>query len=247
MEQVTIFVIVILLLEGLLRYRQCQGDDNLQILLWKGSFWQCKYFLVSYLLCVGTIFLEIRKMSFFQSKFIRLSIRLLHSLDGFIALLLGRAIYLRSDVLLCFGLLCITKGFLLHLLSRTVTGVKSSTKWEITLQLTKTFIHHTSSFYFLPPRLNVILITSIWRFISMNGHALLTFRKKQKDSDWGNFSLSEETYYFLSWQVAHLRNLIVLLVLLLCVLDKDLRTDFGKHFSLIIDVFSSLTDRKSVV
>uniref|UniRef100_A0A7S3HSX0 Vomeronasal type-1 receptor n=1 Tax=Spumella elongata TaxID=89044 RepID=A0A7S3HSX0_9STRA len=115
-------------------------------------------------------------------------------------------------------MICMTKLFLLYLLSRMVTGVKTHSIMSVVLQTTKTFIHHTGSFFFIPSdAYDVIIITSIWRFISMNGHAILTMRKK----------LSNETYNRLMWIIAHMRNAIVVVVIALCLAYPTIRHGFA--------------------
>lgn len=175
-------------------------------------------FVSSYALCVGAILLNLKDYPFFQSAQLRDTITFLHALDGFNAVLIGTGLYYNSVFITSVGLICMTKLFLLYLLSRMVTGVKTHSILSVVLQTTKTFIHHTGSFFFIPSdAYDVIVITSIWRFISMNGHAILTMRKK----------LSNETYNRLMWIIAHMRNAVVVVVLLLCISYPSIRQGFG--------------------
>ena len=122
----------------------------------------------AYLLCVIAIFLDLKKYDFFKSSSLRSVLSFLHASDGVIAAVLALAFYYRSPLLLYSGVLSITKLFLLHLLSRMVTGEAAFGPWAITLQTTKTFLHHTGSFLFICDD-KTALITGLWRFISMNG------------------------------------------------------------------------------
>ena len=175
-------------------------------------------FVSSYALCVGAILLNLKDYPFFQSPRVRDTITFLHALDGFNAVLIGIGLYFNSVFFTSIGLICMTKLFLLYLLSRMVTGVKTHSIMSVVLQTTKTYIHHTGSFFFIPSdAYDVIIITSIWRFISMNGHAILTMRKK----------LSNETYNRWMWIIAHMRNAIVVIVLALCLAYPTIRHGFG--------------------
>eukprot|EP01031_Cornospumella_fuschlensis_P027281 gene27281-32953_t len=147
---------------------------------------------VSYILCIAAVYLDLKNIEFFKSKPVRNIITVLHALDG------------------------ITKVFLLHLLSRMVTGVKVYDKFSIAVQTTKTFLHHTASFYFISDE-NVIIMTSLWRFVSMNAHAALVLKD----------SLSPQTYDTIMWQATHARNIAMTAVLLLCFFDPQIRAGFA--------------------
>jgi hypothetical protein len=148
-----------------------------------------------------------------------IAISILHAFDGVIALLIGLGFYFESNLLVTIGVIGITKFFLLYLLSRMVTGKKSHNRWSMILQTTKTFLHHTASFFFVSNR-NAILLTSVWRFVSMNGHAAMTFRSK----------LTEKQYNSLMWKITHARNTVLLFVLLTCFARGDVRRGFGDFF-----------------
>jgi len=178
-------------------------------------------FLAGYALCVTAILLNLKDVKFFQSAMVRETISFMHALDGFNAVLIGVGLYCNSLLLTFVGLVFMTKLFLLYLLSRMVTGVKTHSTMSVILQTTKTYIHHTGSFFFIATTAyDVIIITSVWRFISMNGHAALTFRK----------SLAPDTYNRIMWIIAHMRNAVLAVVLLLCVLYPKIRAGFGEYF-----------------
>lgn len=173
-------------------------------------------FVISYLLCIGAVLLNVRSIPFFQSSGVRNFIKILHMLDGVIAMLIGYAISAKDKWLLIFGVLCITKFFLLYLLSRMVTGVQTHSTFAIVVQTTKTYIHHVGSFFFIrDPR--VAILTGIWRFISMNGHAALTLRDH----------MAPATYDRIMWTITHMRNAAMVCVLYLCYSDNDIRKGFG--------------------
>ena len=183
------------------------------------SFSPGSIYTVAYVLCIVAVFLDLKRYEFFKRKALRDFLSFLHAIDGIIALALSLAFYFRSRTLLYIGVLAITKCFLLHLLSRMVTGQAAFGTMAISLQTTKTFLHHTGSFLFLGDDLTA-LITGCWRFISMNGHAAMTLRDK----------LDTQAYDRIMWAITHARNLILTFVLLTCCLNPTIRRGFGKLF-----------------
>ena len=175
------------------------------------SYW---VYTLGYCLCVLAIFLDLKRYAKWPP--LRSVLSFLHAADGVIALVLALAFYFKSTVLLVVGVVAITKVFLLHLLSRMVTGEAAFSPLEITLQTTKTFLHHTGSFLFICDD-TTALITGVWRFISMNGHAALTYRE----------SLDEATYDRITWAITHMRNVVVVAVLGLCAVYPGVRRGFG--------------------
>lgn len=180
---------------------------------------RCSLFFAAYFLCIGAILLNLKDIAFFQSSLVKWIIKLLHALDGVNALLIGAGMYYQNLLLLALGLVFMTKAFLLYLLSRMVTGIKTYSTASMVLQTTKTFLHHIGSFMFIASAdRSVILITTMWRFISMNGHAAMTLRGH----------ISPLLYDRIMWIVCHLRNAALLIVLALCILYTDIRRGFGK-------------------
>lgn len=198
-------------MESAWRVRRCNPFSD-------GRGWSqpCVYFAISYALCIVAVFFNLKSKAFFQSKLFRDRLSFLHALDGVSALLMGVAVYLGSDALLVLTLLTITKFFLLHMLSRMVTGEASATHWEVCVQCTKTYIHHVGSFLFVHDA-PTALWTATWRFISMNGHAALTYRK----------SLVPELYIQIMWAITHARNAVLIAVLVGCSVDPRLRRGFA--------------------
>ena len=80
--------------------------------------------------------MDIKKYDFFKSPSLRSLLSFLHAADGIVALILALAFYYKSPLLLYGGVCAITKVFLLHLLSRMVTGEAAFGPWAITLQVT---------------------------------------------------------------------------------------------------------------
>jgi hypothetical protein len=213
MEEATHAAIFLVAAECAWRLTHCDVIQS----IFSSRFHPGLIFILSYLGCIGNIFLDIKNAAFFQSDFIRGLIKTLHACDGILALVIGIGIYLQNDIITLIGILGITKLYMLYLLSRMVTGVKSYSKLEMVVQTTKTFIHHTASFYFLADP-TTAAITAFWRFISMNGHAALTLREK----------MSEEGYTSLMWMITHARNAAMMLVLVLCWWSPSIRRGFGK-------------------
>lgn len=179
----------------------------------------------AYVLCIFAVYLNLKRYSFFSSPFLRNFLSFLHALDGIVALVLSLAYFYKSQGLLYMGILGITKCFLLHQLSRMVTGQLAYGPAEISLQTTKTFLHHTGSFLFLGDD-TTAFITGCWRFVSMNGHAAMTLRK----------SLSEKTYNKVMWMITHARNAILAIVILICFFSRDIRRGFGEFFCFLSQI-----------
>ena len=223
MEEATHLACLLVVLESVTRFAAYshKGIDAYDTSL-------CVLFVASYTMCIGAILLNLKDMTFFQSPFVKGSIKILHALDGVNALLIGAGMYYRNLLLLAIGLVFMTKVFLLYLLSRMVTGVKTHSTASVVLQTTKTFLHHIGSFMFIAPAdRKVILVTALWRFISMNGHAAMTLRGH----------ISPQLYDRVMWIICHLRNAALITVLLLCIVYTDIRRGFGKLSTLFIFAF----------
>jgi hypothetical protein len=213
MEEATHVALIIVAGETLWRTLKC----NAILVTPDHQFRSGLLFFCTYLLCMAAIFMELKSMPFFKSAFVRGLITVLHAADGVSAVILGLAIYYQDSVLLIFGILAIGKIFLLHLLSRMVTGVKAYGNFEVAVQTTKTFLHHTGSFLFISNP-TVALITALWRFTSMNGHAILSLKDH----------ISRKLFDDSMWVLAHARNTMVVAVLLLCHFDSEIRRGFGE-------------------
>ena len=182
-------------------------------------WWQGGHaFLCSFGLCLMSQFLQIKDSAVEKSIVFRSLLSVLHGMDGMAALLIGLSIYFRSIVGLWIGLIIISKVFLIHVLNRMILGKKTDggILAECT-QTTKSFLHHCANFLFIQEPTEII-ITTIWRFVSMSGHALLVLRGK----------VSPSTVYRLNWIVAILRIVIVLGLFVGCLYDKTLRCAFGR-------------------
>jgi hypothetical protein len=85
----------------------------------------------------------------------------------------------------------------------------------------KQFLHHSANFIFLDPLDHeVVVITGIWRAISMSGHAaqLLSFKK----------FISKETLFKFNWLLSHVRNIVVTAIFAACLVHSGIRRGFGK-------------------
>ena len=273
-------VFILVLLEMCWRFYHCNQYIYIQFInmitfnqqqqpyLLLSSFLPCFQFIISYILCILTIWLGIKKWNIAKYKILRDLLTILYGLDGMAALLLGYSIYIKNNWLLFISILISTKLFLLHFLSRMVTGLHAYTNNAIILQTTKTYLHHLGSFFFLSstsltslpssslsssltsslslsslllsplPSLQsssssslsyptttatttttfyVILITSIWRFISLSGHGQLSI----------THLLSPTLNYKLSWLLVYGRNLAILITFILIVIYDDIRRGFA--------------------
>lgn len=234
MEEATHIAIVLVGLESAYLLFQCSSSHLPDFAHLSESFKPAIIFIVAYAGCIATIFMNVKQIRFFQSKIIRNLIKYLHAADGAVALLMGIAICYQSNILFIIGILCITKLFLLHLLSRMVTGVATHSMAAVALQTTKTFIHHTASFYFISDP-TTALLTGVWRCISMNGHAVLTLRG----------TLPEKTYERLMWIITHARNAAMITILILCLYSFQIRRGFGKSIDYFIE--ACLTRSKKIM
>lgn len=215
MEEATYLACIIVSVETLWRLNRC---DSLHYLLSiDGLMSPSVLFASSFVLCIGTVLLDVKSMSFFKSTGVRDAISLLHASDGLSALILGIGLYTRYWFLIVLGILCLTKFSLLHMLSRMVTGVKSTTQFQACAQTAKTFVHHLGSFMFLSNS-KVILITTVWRCISMNGHAILAMKQ----------DLEHAVFELWLWRISYLRNIAVVTVLITCLANATIRRGFGK-------------------
>eukprot|EP01038_Epipyxis_sp_PR26KG_P010725 gene10725-14403_t len=215
MEEATHLAALIVVSEVLFRQYQCPVK-YIKTRTTFTEFTPGYWFLLAYFLCIMAILLNLKEIQFFKSALIRNTITVLHAIDGIIALVIGLGIYFESNLIVIVGIICITKFFLLYLLSRMVTGQTSFSKTSMIIQTTKTFLHHTGSFLFISnPK--VALITAMWRFISMNGHAVMTLRGK----------LSDNIYSSITWKITHSRNAILVIVLITCWFYPAIRRGFA--------------------
>lgn len=174
-------------------------------------------FLVSYTLCILTDVLGLSACSFVKHNFFRTTLSLLHGLDGLAALMIGLAIRFRSLTWLTIGLMIMTKFFLIHLLNRMILAKKKTDNFIDGLtQTTKSFLHHIASFLFLQHP-NEIIITTVWRTISMTGHAALVLRDK----------LSHKSMHNCHWALAYVRIAFQITLLWLCYSSASLRSEFA--------------------
>jgi hypothetical protein len=176
-------------------------------------------FFYSYAFCLLTQLMEFKNLkSITTSTYFRWALSFLHGLDGLAALFIGISIYYESEIGLWISSVMITKFFLIHLLNRLILAKKSDLGiFAECTQTTKSFLHHVSSFLFICHPTEII-ITALWRTISMTGHATLVLRGKWKP----------ETISTVSWFLAYMRVCMVLGILVICYVRDDVRDAFGR-------------------
>jgi len=182
-------------------------------------------FAICYLLCLIVALLDFKNLSFFRSPAIRNLLSILHSMDGIITIFIAISLYLKRLDCLVISLILSTKCFLLSFVARVVTGKVANTTTEKFMQITRVYLHHVGSFIFIYSD-STIILTAIWRFISMTGHALVSFRTKELKIE--DFRLSER-YRFNVMFVGFLRQIILIVVLIGCFVFPDIRRGFGKY------------------
>lgn len=174
-------------------------------------------FLISYTMCIVTDVLGVSACSFVKHSFFRSTLSLLHGMDGLAALMIGMAIRFKSLTWLTIGLMVMTKVFLIHLLNRMILAKKKTDNfYDGLIQTTKSFLHHTASFLFLQHP-HEIIITTVWRTISMTGHAALVLRDK----------LSHKSMHTCHWALAYVRISFQITLLWLCYSSASLRAEFA--------------------
>jgi hypothetical protein len=90
---------------------------------------------------------------------------------------------------------------------------------ELTATL-KSYIHHTASFLFLDSSFKeVIVITTVWRAISMSGHSAQALHF--------NNIIDKDQLYRFNWILSHVRNVAVSIISFLCVVYPRVRMGFG--------------------
>lgn len=216
-------------------------------LTWRG--WHCSQraisiftdpshvFVITYLLCVVVILLDLKGMSIFQSDWMRGLLGNLHAMDCIIVILLGIGIYIERLEIVWLAMILLSKLFLLSFITRMITGRASPNVFAAILQTSRAYLHHIGSFIFISGSSNMIILTTIWRFLSMSGHSLVFFRDK---------SLQVEDYrkspsYMRNVNiVAICRQVALITALLSTIYSPSIRRAFGKcsHVYLSVILFT---------
>jgi hypothetical protein len=184
------------------------------------SFDQSEIFLIFFIICIVVSTLHLDKYSFFKNQNFKKLITFLHAIDEFTILLIGYSIYKERNDILFVSLLLSTKLCCLTLIKRTVTGVDSKTMFDSMLQTAKIFLHHHGSFLFLNKSIkSTLILTVIWRFVSMSSHSLIAFKSQSFEKS--------EMYIYLHWILAYSRKCILLIVLLCCFVNNEIQRGFG--------------------
>lgn len=176
-------------------------------------------FFYSYILCLLTQLMDFKNIKWITTSVLfRSTLSFLHGLDGVAALLIGLSMYYESEVGLWISFIMITKFFLIHLLNRLILAKPCTTDiWGECTQTTKSFLHHVSSFLFICHPTEII-ITSIWRTVSMTGHATLVLR-----GVWKPDSIAK-----ISSILAQMRVFVVSGILFICLVNSEIREAFGR-------------------
>ena len=182
--------------------------------------------------CVACIFGRTFFKEIHKSEKLRSALRILHAFDGFTALLLGTSIYYKNTIGFIVAVLCMSKFFLLYLFNRMITAVKAEDLYTEVNHTTRAFLHHFGSFLFIEDPKTIIL-TSLWRCVSMMGHALLSLRGV----------VANETYYQLEWISTVSRIFMNLYIFVLCIMIYDIRKGFTEsatgHISYMVIRFGA--------
>jgi len=172
-----------------------------------------------YLLCLVPVLCEVKKYSFTKSENFRLLLSWLHWGDGLVAFAMGLSFYYKNQTALVLCVLCSCKFFFIFVMSRVVTGNTPEGLVAEIDETTRNFVHHVGSFFFLPGGLfPVVLITAVWRLVSMSGHALIASKK------W----FSTSTYDQINWKLTHLRSATVVSIFGLCLISPSIRLGFAE-------------------
>lgn len=184
-------------------------------LWWEGSF----LFLLSFILCVCTEFLDWKDHPIIQSDTFRGFLTVLHACDGISAVVIGLGLTRRNLYILLLGVLMITKLFLIHLMNRMILAHKkpeAKNAVDAFTQTTKSFLHHTASFIFLCQPTEIV-ITTVWRSISMTGHAALALRGR----------VNPTTLFLANRLLSYLRIICLAVVLFLLSTNSIVRSEFA--------------------
>jgi hypothetical protein len=174
-------------------------------------------FVVSYALCIATDLMGVSGMAFVKNSCFRGLLSAMHGLDGAAAGVIGIAILWRNTAMICMSMMFMTKFFLIHLLNRMILAKKKTENiMDGLTQTTKSFLHHVASFIFLRHPAEII-VTTIWRTISMSGHAALVLRDR----------ISAKNLTACHWVLAYIRICFQCVLLVLCYLSPQLRGQFA--------------------
>eukprot|EP01038_Epipyxis_sp_PR26KG_P011663 gene11663-15615_t len=165
--------------------------------------------------------LKFHTAKIFSNRKVQNFLPYLYIFDSVAALFLSLAIYLENYILFIVSMTFLCNFFLLHILHRVFNAKKPDGMLDELVATTKSYIHHCASFLFLDSNdYEVLLITAIWRAVSMSGHTaqVLGLKKVITTDELNRFN----------WFLSHVRNIIVLIILVLCFIFPKIRNSFGK-------------------
>jgi hypothetical protein len=140
-------------------------------------------------------------------------------------------------------MLILSNFFFLHTLHHIFTGKTSTGIIDNIITMTKSYIHHIANFVFISniddnDNMNhILIITVIWRAISMSGHGAQYLKLKKYIND-------NELYQF-NWILSHIRNITITIIIILCITKPGIRKAFGQsaigHIGYILGIISVIS------
>ena len=146
-------------------------------------------------------------------------IPLLYLYDSIAAIGLGCSLYYEHRIGMVLSMFVLVNFFLLHIL-HSIFSMKNHHLLDELVATTKAYIHHTSNFFFLDAaHKETIIIATVWRAISMSGHAAQALKLRG--------TLSAEQLYQFNWALTHVRNVVVVGIVTLCIMYPQIREGLG--------------------
>ena len=207
------FSIFLLLVEFML-----QSRDHQSIFQVFSNNIHTQVLMLAYVACCVTSVLgkSLIDESITKSKSLKTILSTLHAYDSIAILILGASLYFNNFWGILLSVLVISNFSFLYLFNRMITADKSVDIPDEILNTTRAFLHHLGSFIFLKDGTTIIL-TTIWRAVSMSGHAVLFFKDR----------MNNDTYVAVQWIISMLRMLTVAIVLALCITYPAIRHGFA--------------------
>lgn len=228
MDELSVLAMAAIIIEMSWRVRFC-GIDVYSLIY--HSLNPSTFLIISYIICIIVAILDLKHVTSLQSMPVRNMLSFLHSIDSLTAATLGIGIYCQREDLCLLSIAATTKLGLLSFVTRMITGKQSKTKLDAVLETTRAYLHHVGSFLFLNSNKFSLLIGS-WRCLTLLGHALVASKiKSENPSD-------KQAYEFKIQMIAYLRQFLLFLMIVSCMVSPYLRRGFGKQcFIVLIDIY----------
>eukprot|EP01031_Cornospumella_fuschlensis_P030026 gene30026-36264_t len=143
----------------------------------------------------------------------------LYMFDSLGAVILGYSLYFSDASALYVSLAILTNFLMINVLSKVFAKKKPEGLGEETSAALKAIIHHISSFFFVDCK-EVIVITTVWRAVSMTGHTAQALHLKK-------FISADQLYKF-NWALTHARNAVLLYIVIVFATDSTTREGFAR-------------------